>query len=130
MGVNNLETELDLLNLIIKFDYKTIEEFVAFIGMSRQHLNRLKRKAEANNGVLDYDLKLKLKGLGIDLYKWKQSPKKDHVNTFKKNTVAEEQGIYINKETLVELLQSQQRTIESQQATISTLVKPAHKKTA
>lgn len=114
------ETELVLLNRLIGANYPTIKEFAAAIEMTPQNLNHLRRKATANNGMLDQDFKRRLKGFDIDLYQYEKKPTNDFVQDFKKEPVAADpDAIYIKKERLLSMMETQLNVIQSQQGTIS-----------
>lgn len=114
------ETELELLARVIGANYPTIKEFCVAIEMSPQNLNYLKRKAKNNNGMLDQDFKRRLKSYNIDLYQYERRPTNDFIETATHtNAAAEQDGVYIKKERLLTMLETQLGVIQSQQSTIS-----------
>lgn len=96
-----MQTELDLLNLIIKINYKSKEAFAEILEMSRQNLNYLMRTSEQKyKGYLSLDLKQKLKEKGIDLHQYKNDPTLDFTHASEPNAT------YASKDTkIIQLLE-------------------------
>jgi hypothetical protein len=95
-----METEVQLLELLITAESKTRTAFADLIGMSRQNINYLIRKAEKNNGKLNEDFKQLLQEHGLDLYKFKRNP----TNDFYPNTL--EPKVNMEKK-IIELLEKE-----------------------
>ncbi len=75
-----METEVELLELLIKAESGTKTAFAERIGMSRQNINYHIRTAEKNNGKISSELKHILKDNNLDLYRFKRNPTNDFVS--------------------------------------------------
>jgi len=99
--VCKMETEVQLLELLITAESKTRTAFAELIGMSRQNINYLIRKAEKNNGKLNEDFKELLKENNLDLYKFKRNPTADFYSTHKNYQTQPETPMILAEEQML-----------------------------
>lgn len=117
MDVNNYQTELELLELLIVAE-GTQDQFSEKINWSRQYLSRIMKRAKGNNGLLDEKFKKRLISFNIDLYQFKSNPTNDRWGNKKINMAAEESGMYITKSTIEHILKYNAETINGLQFSI------------
>lgn len=72
-----METEIELLELLIKAESRTKTAFAKRIGKTRQDINYHIRKAEKNGGKLSVEFKHLLKDHNLDLYRFERNPTND-----------------------------------------------------
>lgn len=88
--VKTMETEVQLLELLITAESKTKAAFAKKIGMSRQNINYHIREAEKNNGKLSSEFRHVLEDHGLDLYRFQTKPtNQSYQNTLPPSIVAE-----------------------------------------
>lgn len=74
-----MKTELELLQIAIKMTSKNKSEFAEKIGMTRQNLNKIEKKAEAENGMLRQNFVLRIKKMyDVDIYEYQDKKNKDY----------------------------------------------------
>ena len=78
-----METEVQLLELLIKSESKTKTAFAKLIDKSRQQINNIIKEAKGNDGKLNEKFKQTLKNKNLDLYKFKRNPTNDFYSTHK-----------------------------------------------
>ncbi len=98
-----METEVELLELLIKAESGTKTAFAERIGMSRQNINYHIRTAEKNNGKISSELKHILKDNNLDLYRFKRSPTNDFVQNT--STANQETPNMDSQTKIIELLE-------------------------
>lgn len=85
-----METEVELLELLIKAECRTKTAFAERINMSRQNINYHIREAEKNNGKLSTEFKHTLQDHNLDLYRFKRNPTNDFYQKEQPASVAAE----------------------------------------
>lgn len=109
-----METEVELLELLIKAESRTKTAFAERIGMSRQNINYHIRTAEKNNGKLSSELKHILKDNNLDLYRFKRKP----TNDFYQNAdpkAEDEKAMKSQQDKIIELLEREIQLIKKVQ---------------
>jgi len=99
-----METEVQLLDLLIKAESGNKTAFAKKFGMSRQNINYHIREAEKNGGKFSSDFKKTLKDLGLDLYRFRRNPTADFYRNDLPPTIA--------AETETPIMNSQQKIIQ------------------
>jgi hypothetical protein len=108
-----MQTEVQLLELLIKAEAKTKAAFADMIGMSRQNINYHIREANQNNGKLSDEFKHKLKDYNLDLYRFKRNPTNDFVTQSEPSgVVAEPIASYTMDQKIIDLYEKQIKLME------------------
>ena len=103
-----METEVELLELLIKAESGTKTAFAERIGKTRQNINYHIREAEKNNGKLSSEFKHILEDNGLNLFRFKRNPTNDfYQNTLPSSIASEpETPPIMNSQTkIIELLE-------------------------
>lgn len=102
-----MESEVVLLELLIKAECGTKTAFAERIGKTRQNINYHIREAEKNGGKLSTEFKHTLKDHNLDLYRFKRNPTNDfYENQAHSNVAAETETPIMNSQMkIIELLQ-------------------------
>ena len=99
-----METEVQLLDLLIKAESRTKTAFSERISMSRQNLNHHIRQAKKNNGKFSSEFKHYLEDHGLNLYRFQRNPTNDFVQQIP--TVPDPETLNMNsQQKIIELLE-------------------------